>query len=225
MRLKAWRKGLCTAPRKSGGWNDRKEPANQPSLRAVAEVFRGGENLNLAMVLQGAAFANFLEPLQQKGAPGRGAFTPVAAIVSSHQEQPIGCLWFTHGLSGAWQERDWDHVSGKRCSGLDLLGCDPGPGYAARDFKTRESVVAYGLSHRRDGVRAAPSSSPVVCRIVGAPPLCAPARMITGRTLWEEEVRVGSRASPSSSNYAFLPVVEGFGGSSFRTERGLLPPF
>ena len=129
--------------------------------------------------------------------------------------------WPVLGLAG----KERDHVSGKRCSGLDLLGCDPGPGYAARDFKTRESVVAYGLSHRRDGVRAAPSSSPVVCRIVGAPPLCAPARMISGRTLWEEEVRVGSRASPSSSNYAFLPVVEGFGGSSFRTERGLLPPF
>ena len=57
MKLKAWRKGLCTAPRKSGGWSDLKEPANQPSLKAVAEVFRGGENLNLAMVLQGAAFA------------------------------------------------------------------------------------------------------------------------------------------------------------------------
>ena len=43
---------------------------------------------------------------QQKGAPDRGAFTPVAAIVSSHQELPIGCLVSTHDLSGAWQERE-----------------------------------------------------------------------------------------------------------------------
>jgi len=36
-----------------------------------------------------------------------------------------GVCSFTHALSGAWQGRNGDHVSGKRCSGLDLLGCDP----------------------------------------------------------------------------------------------------
>jgi hypothetical protein len=108
----------------------------------------------------------------------------------------VGCLGFTHGLSGAWQVRTGDHVWEKRCSGLDLLGCDPGSGYAARDFNTRETELAYRSLPLRDGVRAAPSSSPVVCRIVGAPPLCAPARVIPGRTLWEGEGRVGSRASP-----------------------------
>jgi hypothetical protein len=108
----------------------------------------------------------------------------------------IGCLWFTHRLSGAWQERTGDHIWEKRCSELDLLGCDPGSGYAALRFNTRESKVAYRSLQLRDGVRATPSSSPVVCRIVGAPPLCAPARVIPGRTLLEGEGRVGSRASP-----------------------------
>lgn len=100
--------------------------------------------------------------------------------------------WPVGGLAG----KGWDHVSEKRCSGLDLLGCDPGPGYAARDVNTRESDVAYGSLRLRDGVRAAPSSSQVVSRILGAPPLWAPARVIPGRTLLEGEGRVGYRASP-----------------------------
>ena len=128
--------------------------------------------------------------------PVGGALAPVAAVTSSHQGLPVGCLWFTHDLSGAWQERNGDHVWEKRCSRLDLLGCDLGPGYAARDLRTRESEVAYGSLRLRDGVLAAPSSSPVVCRIVGAPPLCAPARVIPGRTLLEGGTWVGSRASP-----------------------------
>jgi hypothetical protein len=33
----------------------------------------------------------------------------------------------------AWQERNEDYVCEKRCSGLDLLGCDPGLDYAAQD--------------------------------------------------------------------------------------------
>jgi hypothetical protein len=94
-----------------------------------------------------------------KGAPCRGALAPVAAVTSSHQALPVGCLWFTHGLSGAWQERKGDHVWEKRCSGLDLLGCDPGSGYAAQDLRTRETEVAYCSVRLRDGVRAAPSRS------------------------------------------------------------------
>ncbi len=107
-----------------------------------------------------------------------------------------GVCGFTRRMSGAWQERNGDHVWEKRCSELDLLGCDPGSGYAALRFNTRESEVAYRSLLLRDGVRATPPSSPVVCRIVGAPPLCAPARVIPGRTLLEVEGRVGSRASP-----------------------------
>jgi hypothetical protein len=100
----------------------------------------------------------------------------------------------------AWQERNGDHVCEKRCSGLDLLGCDPGLGYAAQDLRTRRTEVAYGSLLLRDGVRAAPSSSPVVCRIVGAPPLDTPARVIPCRTLWEGKGRAGYRASPQVQN-------------------------
>ena len=125
-----------------------------------------------------------------------GAFAPVAAVTSSHLELPVGCLWFTHDLSWAWQGREGDHVWEKRCSWLDLLGCDPGSGYVARGVNTRETGLAYRSVRLRDDVRAASSSSPLVCRIVGAPPLCPPARVIPGRTLLEGEGRVGYRASP-----------------------------
>ena len=107
-----------------------------------------------------------------------------------------GVCGFTHALSWAWQGRDGDHVWEKRCSGLDLLGCDPGSGYAARGLNTRGTELAYRSLRLRDDARAASPSSPCVCRIVGAPPLCAPARVIPGRTLLEGRVRVGSRASP-----------------------------
>lgn len=96
------------------------------------------------------------------------------------------------GLAG----KEGDHVSGKRCSGLELLSCDHGSGYAARGCNTRETELAYGSLRVRDDVRAASSSSHRVCRISGAPPLCAPARVIPGRTLLECEGRAGYRASP-----------------------------
>ncbi len=131
----------------------------------------------------------------------------------------VGCLWFTRCLSGAWQGRKGDHVWEKRCSGLDLLGCDPGSGYAALRFNTRESEVACGSLLLRDDARATSPSSPVVCRIVGAPPLCAPARVIPGRTLWEGEGRVGSRAPPSTSKYAFWALVEALWRSCSRTSK------
>ena len=126
----------------------------------------------------------------------RGALAPVAAATSSHQGLPIGCLWFTHALSGAWQGRNGNHVWEKRCSGLGLLGCDPGSGTAARGFNRRQTELAYRSLRLRDDVRAASPSSPCVCRIDGAPPLGAPARAFPGRTLLEGEGRVGSRASP-----------------------------
>ena len=125
-----------------------------------------------------------------------GALAPVAAVTSSHQGLPVGCLWFTHDLSGAWQGRKGDHVWEKRCSGLDLLGCDPGSGYATQDVRTRKTELEYCSLRLRDDARAASPSSPVVCRIVGVPPLCAPARVLPGRTVLEGEGRVGSRASP-----------------------------
>jgi hypothetical protein len=133
-----------------------------------------------------------------------GALAPVAAVTSSHQGLPVGCLWFTHDLSGAWQGRNGNHVWEKRCSGLDLLGCDPGSGYATRGFNTRETKLAYRSLRLRDDARAASPRSPVVCRIVGAPPLCAPARVIPGRTLVKGEGRVGSRASPQVQGTPFF---------------------
>ena len=125
-----------------------------------------------------------------------GALAPVAAVTSSHQGLPVGCLWFTHDLSWAWQGREGDHVWEKRCSRLDLLGCDLDPGTAARGVNTRESELAYRSLRLRDDARAASLSSPVVCRILGAPPLYAPARVLPGGILLAGECRVGSRASP-----------------------------
>ena len=83
--------------------------------------------------------------------PVGGALAPVAAVTSSHQGLPVGCLWFTHDLSTAaqkpsawaWEGRKGDHVWEKRCSGLDLLGCDPGSGTTAQDLRTREAELAY----------------------------------------------------------------------------------
>ena len=131
---------------------------------------------------------------QQRRRPVGGALAPVAAVTSSHQGRPVGCPWFTNDLSGAWQGRNGDHVSGKRCSGLDLLGCDPSSGYAVRGFNTGETELAYRSLLLRDGIRAVPSSSPFVCRIVGAPPLCAPARVPLAGLWWG--VRVGLAPGP-----------------------------
>jgi hypothetical protein len=137
--------------------------------------------------------------------PVGGALAPVADLsLGIWDSVGSGVCGFTHGLSGAWQERKGDHVWEKRRSKLDLLGCDPGPGHAARGFNTRETELAYRSLRLRDDARAASSSSPVVCRIVGAPPLCAPARVIPGRTLLEGESRVGSQTSPQLQGTSFF---------------------
>jgi hypothetical protein len=60
---------------------------------------------------------------------------------------------------GPGRIRNGDHVSGKRCSGLDLPGCDPGSGYAARGINTWGTELAYRSLLIRDDVRAAPPSS------------------------------------------------------------------
>ena len=140
--------------------------------------------------------------------PVGGALAPVAAVTSSHQGLPVGCLWFTHALSGAWQGRKGDHVWETRCSRLDRLGCDPDPGYAARGVNTRGTELAYRSLRLRDDARAASPSSPCVCRIVGAPPLCAPARVIPGRTLLE--VKAGLAPIPSL-NFNVRPFSAGGG--------------
>jgi hypothetical protein len=127
--------------------------------------------------------------------PVGGALAPVAdhrlGIWGLTDRVSVFHAWPVWGLAG----KGWDHVSGKRCSRLDLHGCNPGPGYAARDLNTQGTKLAYGSLRLRDGVRAAPSSSQVVSRIFSAPPLWAPARVIPGRTLLEGEGRVGYRAS------------------------------
>jgi hypothetical protein len=87
------------------------------------------------------------------------------------------------------------HVSVQRCSGLDLNGCDPGPGYAARDVTQGAFAVAYRSSATGWRPRCA-TEDVVACGISGTPPACAPARVIPGRTLLEGEGRVGSRSSP-----------------------------
>ena len=130
-----------------------------------------------------------------KGRPVGSALAPVAAGTSSHKVCRSGVCGCTDLLSGAWQERNRDHVWEKRCSRLDLLGCDLGSGYAAQDLRTRETKLAYCSLRLRADARAAPASSlELACPI--APPLCAPARVIPGRTLVEGEGRVGYRASP-----------------------------
>ena len=58
----------------------------------------------------------FGEP-HQEGAPCGGTFAPVAAINSSHQGLPIGCLWFhaspVWGLAGKeWGSRLWEEMLG-----------------------------------------------------------------------------------------------------------------
>ena len=127
--------------------------------------------------------------------PVGGALAPVAAVTSSHKVCRSGVWGFTNDLSGAWQERNRNHVWEKRCSRLDLLGCDLSSGYAAQDLRTRGTELAYCSLRLRADVHAAPASSlELACPI--APPLCAPARVIPGRTLVEGEGRVGYRASP-----------------------------
>jgi hypothetical protein len=142
--------------------------------------------------------------------PVGGALAPVADHGLGSWGRTRSGVWrFRRGLSGAWQARKGDRVGEKRCSGLDLLGCDSSSGYAARGVKWRKLKLAYRSLQIRDDLRAKPSSSLWVSRILGAPPLVAPARVIPGRTLFEGGGRVGSRASPL--NYK-LRLFSGGGG-------------
>lgn len=62
----------------------------------------------------------------------------------------------------SYQGRNRSDPSEERCSRLDLLGCSPGTGYAAQEFNTRETGIAYVSQHLRVGVHAAPPRSRVL---------------------------------------------------------------
>ena len=103
------------------------------------------------------------------------------------------------GLTG----KESGHVSAERCSGLDLSSCDRGPGYAAQGIHNQGIRSGISLLRLRGDVRATPPSSLCGSRILSAPPLCAPARVIPGRTLLG--VKVDWLPSlPSTSSYAIL---------------------
>ena len=140
--------------------------------------------------------------------PVGGALAPVADHgLGSWGRTRSGVWGFRRGLSGAWQARKGNRVGEKRCSGLDLLGCDSSSGYVARGVKWRELKLAYRSLQIRDGLRARPSSSPWVSHILGAPPLVAPARVIPGRTLWRVGDGLAPGPPPSTTNYASLQAV------------------
>ena len=140
--------------------------------------------------------------------PVGGALAPVADHgLGSWGRSRSGVWGFRRGLSGAWQARKGDRVGEKRCSGLDLLGCDPSSGYVARGVKWRQLKLAYRSLQIRDDLRAKPSSSLWVSRILGAPPLGAPARVIPGRTLLEGGDGLAPGPPPSTTNYASFQAV------------------
>jgi len=105
----------------------------------------------------------------------------------------VGCfhdspVW---GLAG----KDNGHVSAERCAGLDLSSCDRGSGYAIRGISNRNIKSGVSFMRLRGDGRAASPSSLWGWRMSSAPPLCAPARVIPGRTLLE--VKAGSAPIPS----------------------------
>ena len=148
--------------------------------------------------------------------PVGGALAPVAAVTSLHQGLPVGCLWFTHDLSTAaqkpsawaWQGRKGDHVWEKRCSGLDLLGCDPGSGTTAQDLRTRETELAYRSLPLRDDARAASPSS-LLCVASLAHLRCAHRLRCSLAGLWWR-VRVGLAPGPPL-NFKVRPFSAGGG--------------
>lgn len=71
----------------------------------------------------------------------------------------VGCLW-NHdspvwGLAG----KENDHGSGERCSGLDLISGDRGPGYAARGINNRGICSGVSLMRLRGDVLVTSPSS------------------------------------------------------------------
>ena len=143
------------------------QPAGSPFNAAQRE--RVPERL---MISRSPTIAVALAPLATGRRPVGGAFAPVADLsLGIWGSIGSGVCGFTHDLSGAWQARNWDHVWEKRCSGLDPLGCDPGPGYAARGGNTRGTELAYCSLRLRADVRAAPASSLEWVYPIAPPPL------------------------------------------------------
>jgi hypothetical protein len=122
---------------------------------------------------------------QQEGAPGRGAFAPVAKGTLASGVRSIGCRVPTVGLSGAWQARKSVTFLGRDAQGLTSPAVT-----AARVMQPGVSTGGNQqwrmARRRRDGVRAAPSGSrsrsiapPFVHRLSGP-----------GRTLMESKTGV-----------------------------------
>ena len=92
----------------------------------------------------------------------------------------------------------------QRCSRLGLISCSLRLGYAAQVWTVGSLLVAYDSSST--GWRSRRAVEDKVCagvrRISSAPPLCAPARVIPGRTLLEAEVSGWLPLLPSISLYA-----------------------
>ena len=117
---------------------------------------------------------------------------------------PVGCLGFTHGLSGAWQERNGITSLGRDAQGLTFSVVIPAraiqPGVSTRG-KQKWCIALCGY-----GMTLAPRHRVHCCvwhRWRTSP-------MRTGSDdLWpdffEEEVRVGSRASPQVQVTPFCP--------------------
>lgn len=81
--------------------------------------------------------------------PVGGALAPV----TDHRLGIWGKTWsgvFCSGMVCLVPDRKGaDHITEKRCSGVDLLGCDPGSGYAALRFNMQNWLIAlcgYGIT-------------------------------------------------------------------------------
>jgi len=88
---------------------------------------------------------------QQEGAPWGGALAPVAAVISSHQGLPVGCLCFTHDLSGAGREGMGITSLGRDARGLTFSAVIPArvmqPEVSTRGKQNwRIALCCYGMT-------------------------------------------------------------------------------
>lgn len=95
-----------------------------------------------------------------KRRPVSGALAPVARFTAGMSRSTWSGVCRTHdlpvwGLAG----KESDHGSGERCSGLDLISGDRGPGYAARGINNRGIRRGVLLLRLRGDVRATSPSS------------------------------------------------------------------
>jgi hypothetical protein len=127
-----------------------------------------------------------------------------------------GVCGFTHGLSGAWQGRKGTTSLGRDAQGLTFSAVIPArvmqPGFLTRGNQNwRIALCCYGMTFT-------PRHRVHLLCVASLVHLRSAHRL---GDLWPDSL--GGRGSgwlpglPSSSNYAFLLVVVGSGGSSFRT--------